>query len=349
MSTPVVLGLDFGGTKIAAAVADLSGRRIGEATVETDPSLGARWNLDRGLAAACVLLDDVAQGRELVAVGASTFGIPAAYGVGLAPAIPGWEELALGHELSVMFDCSTVSLATDVKAAAAAEAGSGALAGHDPAIYLNLGTGLAVAIVCGGKVVAGAHGAAGEIGYNLRHLSDLDLDRAEHVVLEEVVSGMGLSASGQRRTGHAMTAAEVFAGEAADPRLAEVVEEFVRELCFHVANLAVAIDASRIAVGGGMVRSWERLEPALRRALETTVPFPPELVVGTYPFDAPLVGVLNLALAAAAEQSGGVGAGAFALDGLADVSSDGAPGRDSQAGPNRRPAEEQAEPGRAAG
>jgi glucokinase len=51
-----------------------------------------------------------------------------------------------------------------------------------------------------------------------------------------------------------------------------------------------------------MVRSWERLEPPLRRALEATVPFPPELVVGAYPFDAPLLGVLNLALAAASDQ-----------------------------------------------
>lgn len=333
----MVLGLDFGGTKIAAAVAELSGQRIGETTVETDASFGARWNLDRGLSAACVLLDDVAQDRELAAVGACTFGIPAAYGVGLAPAIPGWEELALGHELAVMFDCSAVSLATDVKAAAAAEAWSGSLVGYDPAIYVNLGTGLAVAIVCGGKVVSGANGAAGEIGYNLRQLSDFDLDGAERVMLEEVVSGMGLSASGQRRTGHAMTAAEVFAGEATDPRLAEVMEQFVRELCFHLANLAVALDPSRIAVGGGMVRSWHRLEPPLRRALETAVPFPPELVVGTYPFDAPLVGVLNLALAAA--RSDETSAGSLAFDARAGFTSSARARHDGQTGPNRAPEE----------
>jgi predicted NBD/HSP70 family sugar kinase len=42
---PVVLGLDFGGTKVAAAVVSLGGRRLGEATVATEPALGARWNL----------------------------------------------------------------------------------------------------------------------------------------------------------------------------------------------------------------------------------------------------------------------------------------------------------------
>jgi glucokinase len=333
MNAPVVLGVDFGGSKIATAVADLSGKRVAETTVRTEPSLGARWNLDRGLMAARVLLDDVAPGRELAAVGACTFGIPAAHGVGLAPAILGWEELALGHELAVMFDGSPVCVATDVKAAAAAEAWSGALVGHDPAIYVNLGTGLAVAIVCGGKVVSGVNGAAGEIGYNLRQLSDLDSDKSGRVVLEEVVSGMGLSASGELVTGHAMTAAEVFAGEATDPGLAEVMEQFVRELCFHLANLAVALDPSRIAVGGGMVRSWARLEAPIRHALETTVPFPPDLVVGAYPFDAPLVGALNLALAVA-KGEGEAYHGGLIPGGQAVLTSRDGIGRDWQAGPD---------------
>ena len=173
-----------------------------------------RWNLDQGLSAACDLLDGVVPGHEVAALVACTFGIPVAHGVGLAPAILGWGELALGEELATRFAGSAIRLVTDVKAAAAAEAGSGALVGHDPAIYLNLGTGLGVAIVCGGQVVSGANGAAGEIGYNLRQLSDLGL--TERVVLEEVVSGMGLSASGERTTGRAVSAAEVFAGEAGD-------------------------------------------------------------------------------------------------------------------------------------
>ena len=42
-------------------------------------------------------------------------------------------------------------------------------------MYLNLGTGLSTALVIGGQVVAGANGAAGEIGYNLRALSDVGL------------------------------------------------------------------------------------------------------------------------------------------------------------------------------
>jgi glucokinase len=300
VSGPVVVGLDFGGSKIAVAVADLAGKRLGSGRVQTEPSLGARWNLERGIAAARGLLGNVASGRELAAVGACTFGIPATYGIRLAPAIPGWGGLSLGLELAAAFGTRAVSVATDVKAAAAAEARSGALVGHDPGLYVNLGTGLAVGIVCGGKVVSGANGAAGEIGYSLRQPSDLEADRADRVVLEEVVSGMAVSAAGTRLTGEELSAADVFAAETEDARLGGALDDFVRELSFHLVNLAVALDPSRIAVGGGMAGSWGRLEAPLRRALDANVPYPPELVLGAYPFDAALVGAIALGVEAAA-------------------------------------------------
>ena len=55
----------------------------------------------------------------------------------------------------------------------------------------------------------------------------------------------------------------------------------------------------RIAVGGGLVRSWERLRPQLAHALAAGVPFPPELVVAQFPYDAPLLGAVALATDAA--------------------------------------------------
>jgi glucokinase len=287
LDRPVVLALDFGGTKIAAAVADVDGRRLAEATVPTARDHGADWNFERGLEAARELVS--ADGTEVAVVCASTFGIPASSGVGLAPAIDGWESLAIGDELERAFPESDVHLVTDVKAAASAEAAHGALHGHDPAIYLNLGTGLAVGIVCGGTVVAGANGAAGEIGYSLR--------AGRPGMLEDAVSGIALAAEGGRIVGGEITAADVFASE--DPRLVALVEDFVDELTFHLANLTIALDPARIAVGGGMVRSWDRLEGPLRRGLEAGVPFPPELVVGRFPFDAALVGALNIAVEAA--------------------------------------------------
>ncbi len=48
-----------------------------------------------------------------------------------------------------------------------------------------------------------------------------------------------------------------------------------------------------------MTGSWERLRPGLERALRAGVPFPPELVLADFPFDAPLIGAVALAVEAA--------------------------------------------------
>jgi glucokinase len=297
--TPVVLGLDFGGTKIAVAVCDLSGRRLGVTTVDSQAEAGAGAALARGLAAAHDLLTDVAPQGELAAVGAATLGIPYDDRVDLAPTFPGWGELPFGQLVRDAFPGVPVRLGTDVKAAAAAELRWGALVGCDPGVYLNLGTGLAAAIVAGGTVITGAHGASGEIGYNLRTPADVGIPEAERTILEEVVSGQALETAGSARLGKRVTAAEVFALAETDPNAAELTAEFNRELAMHVVNLAIAIDPVRIVGGGGLVRSWDRIEPELRRALDAAVPYPPELMVARFPSDAPLVGALALGVQAA--------------------------------------------------
>jgi glucokinase len=299
--SPVVLGLDFGGTKIALAVCERNGDRIAAATITNGGELGARASLERGIASARDLLQAVAPGRGLAAVGVSTFGIPFDDRVELAPNIDGWGDLPLGHELRAAFPGAAIRMATDAKAAAHAEARWGALAGCDPAIYLNLGTGLSSAIVAGGKVVHGSDGAAGEIGYNLRSRSDVGIPLAARVLLEDMISGQALArrAAGHTTHGQPMEADEVFQASQDSPALDRLVSDFVAELAFHVVNLAIFLNPVRIAVGGGMVGSWDRLRPGLQEALGAGVPFPPELVIARFPVDAPLIGAVVLAMDAA--------------------------------------------------
>ena len=104
-----------------------------------------------------------------------------------------------------------------------------------------------------------------------------------------MVSGRALARLGGQ------SAAEVFAASA-EPGLAAIADEFVAELAFHVVNLAICIDPVRIAVGGGMTRSWDRLRPRLDAALQAAAPFRPELVLADFPFDAPLIGAVALAV-----------------------------------------------------
>jgi glucokinase len=336
---PVVLGIDFGGTKIATAVCDLAGNKLASAVVDSLPEYGARASFDHGVRAARELLETQAAGVRLAAVGVATFGIPFDDRVELAPAIDGWANLALGRELRQAFPGVPIRMATDAKAAAQAEVRWGSLAGFDPAIYLNLGTGLAAAIVTGGQVLAGSQGAAGEIGYSLREPGDVGRADGLRIPLEDMVSGQAL----QRRAGlhgaslegaslqgaslqgasvpaaglnaprtepastggQRLTAAEVFARAAADAELNDLITDFVDELAFHLVNLAIAVNPARIAVGGGMTRSWDRIEPRLTEALRAGVPYPPDLVLARFPHDAPLLGAVALAVDAATQPAPG--------------------------------------------
>src|SRR5215469_988676 len=304
MTNPsVVLGIDFGGTKIAAAVCDLAGNKLASAVVDSVGERGARASFDHGVEAARALLVTHAPDATLAAVGVATFGIPFEDRVELAPVIDGWESLELGRELRKAFPGAAIRLATDVKAAAQAEVRWGALAGFDPAIHLNLGTGLAAAIVTDGRVLAGSHGAAGEIGYSLREPGDVGRGDGLRVPLEDMVSGQALQRRAAVRRagldGQPLTAAEVFEQAASDAELDGLITDFVDELAFHVVNLAIAVNPARIAAGGGITRSWDRIEPRLTEALRAGVPYPPDLVLAHFPHDAPLLGAVALAVDAA--------------------------------------------------
>ena len=115
-----------------------------------------------------------------------------------------------------------------------------------------------------------------------------------------MVSGQALQRRASR-PGRRLTAADVFASRHDEVGLDDLITDFIDELAFHVVNLAILVNPARIAVGGGMTGSWDRIQPRLAEALRTGVPYPPELVLADFPYDAPLLGAIALAVDAAAE------------------------------------------------
>jgi glucokinase len=60
--------------------------------------------------------------------------------------------------------------------------------------------------------------------------------------------------------------------------------------------MALLLDPERIAVGGGMMESGDRVLAALARRLQQALPFPPDLVCARFVHDAALHGAVALAL-----------------------------------------------------
>ena len=295
-----VLGIDFGGTKIALATASLDGELMESVRLETDAGNGAIQAVDRALARAEGLVAMAAEngGGRCVAVSAVSPGIVSEDHVALAPNVPGWQDLRLPALLRERFGTAHAAVGTDVKAAAVAELRWGSLRGADPAILLILGTGLAAAIVVGGEVLRGANGAAGEIGYSLRGASD-DRGAADgRAPLEEFAGGRAIGERATRLLGTAVTAADVFGHP--DPRARELLEDALDALAIQVANMAIVVDPARIAVGGGLMSQPEVVLEAIDRRLRMGAPFAPELVPAQFIHDGPLRGAIALALDAPA-------------------------------------------------
>lgn len=294
-----VLAIDFGGTKVALATCDTRGTILESARYTFPPGTTAKEIVASAIERAITLIELTTPSRPAgcVAVGVSSPGIVLPDRILLAPNVPGWQDLALAAELAAGLGIEPIAVGTDVKAAAVAELRWGSLAGHDPAIYLNLGTGIAAALVVNGAVLFGAHGAAGELAYNLVDApAAWEGVRAGRAPLEEVVSGIALGAHGSRLTGEEPSARRIFELARTDPAARRLVDRALRHLAMHVANLAIAIDPSVIAVGGGLMASADVILPVLEEAIQAAVPFPPQVVPARFLHDAALRGAAALAL-----------------------------------------------------
>jgi glucokinase len=299
-----VVAVDFGGTKLDVATATLDGQILAAERLETEAANGAEQAVARALACARGLSEAAAAttGGRLLAAAASSPGIVLEDEILLAPNVPGWTALPLAARLRDGLELETVVTETDVKAAALAESRWGALRGADPGVFLSLGTGLAAGIVLGGRVLHGANGAAGEIGYALRGVHDDAGAAGGRAPLEEHVAGRALGERASRLLGEPLTAADVLARADTDLDARMLVDETLAELAVHVANLAVLLDPARIAVGGGMMGASELVLAALRRRVRQAAPFPPEVVAARFVHDAPLRGAIALAVDAATAQ-----------------------------------------------
>lgn len=293
-----ILGIDIGGTKTALECRDLAGNTLDHARIPTGAAHGAQVVLD-GIQLRCQHMLAGIHGK-LVAVGAVSPGVVQDGGILLAPNNPGWETLSLRTELQERLQAATVIVDNDVKAATLAEARLGSLADVSHGIFLSLGTGLAAAAVINGVVLRGAHHAATEIAYQLVCHTPPGPEPDGAAPLESYVSGAAIARRASALLGRNVSTEEALEAGSMQADLKRMVDEAFDTLGAHLANLAIVIDPDRIAVGGGMAARHKRFFPHLTAILNSTVPFPPELVLSRFAQSGSLIGALLLASEAAA-------------------------------------------------
>ena len=273
------IGVDIGGTKIAAGVVDEDGLILAQVRRDTDPTDAD--SVDNGVVEAC---------RELAAafpVGAIGLAAPGFVSsdqatVLLCPNLP-WRDHPLRDRVAAGLGTSVpIVVENDANAAGWAEFRFGVGRDVSDMLLLTIGTGLGGALVVDGRLVRGAYGVAAEVGH-MRMVPDGHLCGCGlHGCWEQYASGRALVraarnaavnqpaaaarmlelSGGRKIAGPAITVAAQEGNALAISLLADLG----RWIGEGSASVAALLDPELIVIGGGVGAAGDLLLAPTRQA-----------------------------------------------------------------------------------
>lgn len=321
---PVVVGLDLGGTKMAAALVGADGRLLGPvSSIPTPAHEGPDAMLD---AIAALIVEVAREGGAGSARGAGAIGGPAtidAVGIGTAgvvdvergeivsatDAITDWAGTRVARGVQARLEAEglgrlPIHVENDVDAYAAGEAWLGAGRETRCALMVAVGTGVGGSVLLDGVPLRGAHHVAGEIGHMPSGLAageTCTCGRPGH--LEPIAAGPQIHRRYLAAGGNpaAVNAHDVERrAQAGDELAARVYREAAVALAQAIAGVATVLDPERVIISGGLARAGELWWAPLREAFSAEVIGPLagiEIVPAELGTTAPIIGAARGALA----------------------------------------------------
>jgi glucokinase len=267
----LAIGIDIGGTKVAAGVVDEGGNvlaRVRRRTPTRDPAhlVDVVGEIVRQLLAE----HDVA----CLGVGAAGWVDVERKTVLFAPNLA-WRDTPLHEQIAEKIDLPVV-IENDANAAAWGEYRFGAGVGAADAVVITIGTGIGCGIVINDRLYRGAFGIAGEPGHMRVVPGGRRCGCGNHGCWEQYCSGTALVRAaheivtqrpqeGQRLRQIAGGAdaidgpAVMRAAQEGDPAAVDCFQEVGRWLGQGLADLATILDPDRFVVGGGVGDAGELL------------------------------------------------------------------------------------------
>lgn len=310
---PSTIGVDIGGTKIAAAVVGPDGGIVAKQRVKTPSASEEAIRV-----AVAELIRPLARRHEVGAVGVSAAGLVDKSGrtVVFAPNLA-WRDEPLAEHISADVGLP-VHVENDANAAAWGEFQYGAAQHADDCVMVTIGTGIGGGIVHDGQLVHGGFGLAAEIGHMRITRGGLPCGCGNRGCWEQYGSGTALTRLGadlvdsggagaarlseladgdpDQLTGPMITKAAKEGDEASVELLAAFGLGFGEAL----ASLAAILDPELIVVGGGVCEAGELLLEPVRRGFRDNLVarrYRPiaEIVVAELGNDAGVIGAADLA------------------------------------------------------
>jgi glucokinase len=263
-----VIALDIGGTSIKGSVEAADGAVDSRMEVPTPVADGVDAVVSTIVETIEALRAAASPHLRVVGVGMIFPGVvDRAAGVARYSANIGWRDLPIRRLVADRVGLP-VAIDHDVRAAGLAEARLGAARGVDEVLFVSIGTGIAAAVVTGGRVVSGAQGMAGELG----HLPVMSDGETCACGLRGCVETYASAASLARR--YAAGAGPAPAGAGTAPIRAEdvialagrgdvlarrVFGEAVVALSRALVGYVFVMDPGLVVIGGGMAAAGSAL------------------------------------------------------------------------------------------
>ncbi|MEW1685605.1 ROK family protein [Streptomyces sp. NPDC093594] len=273
-----VIALDVGGTGMKAALVGAGGELLHQARRPTGRERGPDAVVEGILGFAADLRAHGIRelGEPASAAGVAVPGIvDEAEGIAAFAANLGWRDVPLRALLTERLGGVPVALGHDVRTGGLAEGRIGAGRGADRFLFVPLGTGIAGAIGIDGRVEAGAHGFAGEIGHIVVRPGGTACPCGQRGCLERFASASAVSqawaAACGDPDGDAADCAK--AVESGDARAVRVWQDAVDALADGLVTALTLLDPRTLIIGGGLAEAGETLFTPLREAVRRRVTF----------------------------------------------------------------------------
>ncbi len=243
-----VLGIDIGATKIAAAIVDPTRGTVTAEAIDPTP-LGATPS--EQLAACVALAERVTASLPVDAVGIGLCELVDPGGEIRSAESLDWRSLDIERAFAHF---GPVTIESDVRAAALAEASHGAGRNLSSFLYVNAGSGTSSCFVVEGRPHRGVHGAAILIG-------------GAPLNAEVTAGGTGIAA----QFGAGTVQDVVAAAAAGETRAVDLLQTGGAVLGRAIGFAVNLLDPEAIIVGGGLVLNVAIYRAALERSLRETI------------------------------------------------------------------------------
>ena len=271
-------GVDLGGTTVKIAYFDTEGNLLHKWEIPTRPENGGKQILpDIAEAIHDYMTRNRISNDQIVGIGIGVPGPISSKGIVNHCVNLGWGVFNIEEALSRLTGFP-VKAGNDANVAALGECWMGGGKGYRNMVMTTLGTGVGGGIIIDGHILAGRHGAAGEIGHMVLNKDEsLPCGCGKYGCVEQYCSATGIVRIGKRtlnrdkrpsslREIENLTCKDIFEAAAAEDAVAlAIVEEVYDKMAQFMSSLTQCLDPEVIVIGGGVSKAGTVLIEGIRR------------------------------------------------------------------------------------